>query len=204
VECFRENADRFEPLLPIALDTAPEQLAHLRLHNGTIWRWNRPIVGFDDDGTVHLRVEHRPLPAGPSLHDMMANLAVALGLFASLAEQASPPESRLPFDRAAANFREAACLGLGARLQWFDGQLVSAQELMQELLPLARVGLDRLGAEPGMAHDWLDTVAQRVGCGRTGARWQLARLNLRQGDLAAMTRDYLQRQASGDPVHTWS
>jgi hypothetical protein len=50
-------------------------LAELSLHNGTIYRWNRPIYDVVD-GRPHLRVENRVLPAGPTVVD-----AVAGGLF---------------------------------------------------------------------------------------------------------------------------
>ena len=80
LEIFEENLRDHPPLLPISFDDAPEALHHLRLHNGTIWRWNRPLVGFDADGSPHLRIEQRILPAGPTIADMMANTALYLGL----------------------------------------------------------------------------------------------------------------------------
>ena len=66
-EPFEENLAHFPVLLPILSDAPPARFAYLRLHNGTIWRWIRPVVGFDaEDGRVHLRTEVRPLPAGPT------------------------------------------------------------------------------------------------------------------------------------------
>lgn len=111
VECFRENLERFEPLLPVELADPADRLAHLRLHNGTIWRWNRPLVGFDADGSIRLRVEHRPMAAGPSMTDMTANLAFSIGLIAALAAEPAPPERGLAFDDARRNFYDAARLG---------------------------------------------------------------------------------------------
>lgn len=204
VECFRENCERFEPLLPMLSDEPAERLPHLRLHNGTIWRWNRPIVGFDPDGQPHLRLEHRPLPAGPSLVDMMANLSLALGLFAGLAEAAVPPESQLPFEAASQNFQLAARHGLEARLQGLGQTEITAREWLQDLLPVARAGLDRLGVSPEVADAGLSVAGDRLRTRRTGAHWQIARLALRRGDLAALTLDYAQRQSTGEPVHTWS
>ena len=75
LECFQGNLIRFPPLLPQIMDEPPERLAHLRLHNGTIWRWNRPLIGFDDSGAPHLRIEHRVVPAGPTVSDSIANAA---------------------------------------------------------------------------------------------------------------------------------
>jgi hypothetical protein len=50
LECFEANRTRYPVLLPAVMDEPPESLAHLRLHNGTIWRWNRPLIGFDEQG----------------------------------------------------------------------------------------------------------------------------------------------------------
>lgn len=203
VECFRENIERFEPLLPVEIDEPAERLAHLRLHNGTIWRWNRPLVGFDVDRCPHLRIEHRPMAAGPSVTDMMANLAFTIGLVASLAAEPLAPESRLPFETAQRNFYRAARLGLDARLQWLDGAPIEAAELLTALVPRARTGLDALGVEPSLTAAWMDLIDERIAARATGARWQLARLDALGGDLAALTLDYAARQAEGAPVHRW-
>jgi hypothetical protein len=203
VECFRENIERFEPLLPVEIDEPTSRLAHLRLHNGTIWRWNRPLVGFDADRRPHLRVEHRPMAAGPTIVDMMANLAFAIGLVTALAAESTAPESRLPFDAARRNFYEAARLGLDARLRWLDGEFFSATDLLAALVPRARAGLATLGVEPSLADDWMGLIDARLAARATGARWQLARLAALGGDLAALTLDYAARQAEGAPVHRW-
>lgn len=115
-ECFLENREHYPVMLPLAMDDVSEQLAHLRLHNGTIWRWNRPLIGFDDDGTPHLRIEQRVMPAGPTTIDMAANMAFFYGLVESLATAEIAPESQLPFATARDNFYRAARFG-------FDGQL---------------------------------------------------------------------------------
>ena len=204
VECFRENLERFEPLLPVALDEPIERLAHLRLHNGTIWRWHRPVLGFDaEDGRVHLRCEHRPLPAGPSLPDMMANLAFGIGLVAAWATDDDPPESRLPFCGAQSNFHAAARDGLAARLTGLDGRAQPASAWLAELLPQARQGLQRMQVDAPLADSWLQLIQHRLASGRTGARWQLARLEALRGDLAALTLDYAHQQAGCAPAHLW-
>ena len=162
VECFHENLERFEPLLPMALDEPIDRLAHLRLHNGTIWRWHRPVVGFDaEDGRIHLRTEHRPLPAGPSLPDMMANLAFGIGLVAAWSAEDEPPESRLPFEVAHANFQAAARHGLHSRLTGLDGQQRNTAEW---LTPVAAAGAPGAGAVAGecAAGRRLDAAAART------------------------------------------
>jgi gamma-glutamyl:cysteine ligase YbdK (ATP-grasp superfamily) len=202
LECFRENLDRFEPLLPMALDD-DGSLPHLRLHNGTIWRWNRPLLGFDPDGQPHLRLEHRPMAAGPTLADMMANLAFAVGLIVHLAAQDTPPEQQLPFVQAQANFYAAARDGLAAELQWLPGPRQAAQTLLLSLIEPAADGLARLGVSTALADRWLDIIEARAASGRTGAAWQLDAFNRLGGDLGALTRELLARQADGAPVHTW-
>jgi hypothetical protein len=204
LECFRENLERFEPLLPAALDEPLPRLAHLRLHNGTIWRWHRPVLGFDaEDGAVHVRTEHRPLPAGPSLPDMMANLGCTIGLVAALATEPEPPEQRLPFATAEANFYAAARDGLQARLTDLDGRERGALPWLRELLPVARRGLAQLQVDDALAARWLALIGQRLDRGLTGATWQLDRLAALGGDLEALTLDYARHQAGGEPLHRW-
>lgn len=204
VEPFVENLERFEPLLPMALDEPAARMPHLRLHNGTIWRWNRPLVGFDPDGRVHLRLEHRPLSAAPSVADSMANLAFAAGLIAALATQPDPPEQQLPFETARDNFYRAARDGLAAHVEWPGRRgATTAGELVLALLPAAADGLAWLGVPGADAARWLGIVEARVGSGQTGAAWQLRALDAAAGDTARMTLAYALRQATGEPVHRW-
>ncbi len=112
LELFRENLEHYPPLLPILFDDPPERLAHLRLHNGTIWRWNRPLVGVD--GTPHLRLEQRVCPAGPTLADQVANAAFFFGLAQSLADRPFPPAGQLEFAHAKQNLYQCARHGLAA------------------------------------------------------------------------------------------
>jgi gamma-glutamyl:cysteine ligase YbdK (ATP-grasp superfamily) len=205
VECFRENAERFEPLLPLELAEPPQRLPHLRLHNGTIWRWNRPLVGFDDDGTPHLRVEHRPMAAGPTVGDMMADLAFAIGLVADLAADETPPESRLPFDAARRNFYAAARDGLQAQVQALDGRTARVDALLLGgVIARSRAGLARLGVDANAADGWMQIVEARAASGRNGAAWQRRQFDREGGDVAALTRAYAARQRDGAPVHCWT
>jgi len=122
LESFRENLDHYPPLLPVRTESRPEDFHHLRLHNGTIWRWNRPLIGFDACGQPHFRLEHRVVPAGPSGIDNIANAALFYGLIEALSTQTKPPEARLPFTQARANFYAAARQGLSAPCIWLDGR----------------------------------------------------------------------------------
>ena len=160
-------------------------------------------MGFDDDGSVHLRVEHRPMAAGPTVADMMAHLAFAIGLMAWLAARPTPPELQLPFAAAQANFYAAARHGLAAPLQWLGGETLSAQALLQRLLGPAHEGLRQLGVHRPLADGWMALLEARLALGLTGARWQLMTLDALHGDLAALTLAYASRQADGAPLHTW-
>ncbi len=203
-DCFRENDELFPVLLPMDLDEAPEKLPHLRLHNGTIWRWNRPLIGFDDDGTPHLRIEHRPMSAGPTISDMMANLAFYYGLTACLIDAPQAPETRMPFADARDNLYAAARFGLAAKVRWFDDAAVRIGELVVDtLVDHARRGLATLGVDTALANDWLGIIEARAESGQTGAVWQRRFITANGPDFARLTREYAVRQAEGAPVHTW-
>jgi len=201
-ELFEENRDGFPVLLPMAFDEEPERYAHLRLHNGTIWRWNRPIVGFDPDGQPHLRLEHRPLPAGPSVIDMVANAALFYGLVETLAQQ-PVAEDGLSFAAARANFYAAARDGLNASFQWFGGYQASAADVTRRVVGEARRGLAALDVDPDDIDTYLAVIEARCVSGQTGAEWQRGFMRRHPGEFAAMTREYLERQKCGRPVHEW-
>ena len=205
LECFQGNLTRFPPLLPQVMDEPPERLAHLRLHNGTIWRWNRPLIGFDDSGTPHLRIEHRVVPAGPTVSDSIANAALYFGAVQSFAGEAEPPDHRLPFSVAKANFYTAARQGLDAEIEWLDDRTGTlAQILTDDLLPRAHRGLLELGIDTSEADLWLGIIAERLRSGRTGSAWQRAWVKRHEPDMEALTAAYLERQQTGRPVHEWS
>ena len=205
LECFQANLRDFPVYLPELLDEPVESLAHLRLHNGSIWRWNRPVVGFDPDGTPHLRIEHRPLSAGPTILDVVANAALYFGVIQSLLQEPQPPEASLPCPVARANFYRAAQLGLEARLQWLGGRVATAREIIaSDLLPRARWGLRHLGFEPEEIALWLGILEGRVRTGQTGAEWQRAYIARHGPDMTALVGAYLERQQSGLPVHDWT
>lgn len=203
--CFRENLALHPVLLPLLGTEAADRFGHLRLHNGTIWRWNRPLVGFDAAGTPHLRIEHRVMPAGPSVVDAIANAALFFGALHALARQPEAPEVRLSFDHACANFYAAARDGLEAEVTWLDGRRGRLRELILEsILPLARQGLLALDIDARETAYYLGIVAARVAAGRNGAAWQRAFVARRGSDLAALTAAYLSWQRSGLPVHRWA
>jgi glutamate-cysteine ligase len=221
LDLFEESVRHHEPLLPLCGDQDPllalegdgvPRLDELRLHQGTVWRWNRAI--YDSGFGGHLRIELRPLPAGPTVVDMLANAAFLLGLILALAPDADDWIRGLLFARAHANFYKAARLGLEAELEWprepgGPTERVGAAELVRRLLPEARRGLVEAGVEDEEAGRLLAVIEDRVAAGQTGAVWQrraLAALEGRAGREAALPEvlaRYLELQAGGDPVHTW-
>ncbi|MEJ2390416.1 MAG: glutamate--cysteine ligase [Gammaproteobacteria bacterium] len=204
LECFTENLAHYPVLLPVNRDSDCGTLPHLRMHNGTIWRWNRPLIGFDDKGEIHLRIEHRVIPSGPSSLDAVANAAFYYGVAMALVNLPTAVEWQLPFDKARDNFYRAAQLGLRAPLHWLDDKSYAASELLSKiLLPLAFEGLERLGVAGSDRDEYLGIIRQRLESGTNGAVWQRAFVDRHGRDMQALTAAYFQHQQSGLPVHEW-
>ncbi|MEC4019863.1 glutamate--cysteine ligase [Streptomyces sp. H27-D2] len=224
-DLFEENVRYFPPLLPIFGDQDPirvlddggiPDLHELVLHNGTVYRWNRPVYAVAD-GVPHLRVENRVLPAGPTITDVIANTAFYYGLVRGLAEEPRPVWSRLPFRAAAENFDTACRHGIDAELWWpgsgrsAEPALIPAVRLvLEELLPLASAGLDSWGVAPADREHYLGVIEERCRLRVNGASWQAAAYHRarasglgRKAALAAMTRAYCELMRAGEPVHTW-
>jgi hypothetical protein len=205
VDLFRENLALYPVLLPMSQTEPSARYPHLRLHNGTIWRWVRPLVGFDEVGRAHVRLEQRVLPSGPSVLDMVANAAFHIGLGHALANLPQAPEERLDFTTAKTNFYQAARHGLDVELTWLDGRAHSARDLiLGTCLPMAREGLSAFGVPQAEADCYLDVLTARVRSGQTGSIWQLRNLECEQGDMQRMMANYLENQRTGMPVHEWN
>lgn len=203
-ECFRENLDKFSILLPLVENRQMEEFAHLRLHNGTIWRWNRPLIGFEEDGQPHLRIENRVLPSGPSLDDMIANAAFYWGMVRHLADLQDPPESSLPFEIAKKNFYSAAFESMACTLKWIDGKTYPVRELvLNVLLPMAEQGLASLEMDEEKTEYYLGIIRERTQRGQNGALWQRAWVKNYGLDMQALSQAYLENQISTKAVHEW-
>ncbi len=203
MEIFLENEQHFPVLLPVELDTPVERLSHLRLQNGTIWRWNRPLIGFDEDGTPHLRIEHRVMAAGPTVIDTIANSALLFGLARYFSEAETRLDEEISFTMARDNFYNAAKLGLNAQLQWTGQRVVRVSELLQQILPLAAIGLGQLGCDAEEIEFFLSIIEGRLGNAQTGANWQLAFLDKYGDSMTALVHAYREGQNSDVPVHQW-
>lgn len=219
-DLFTENHRYFTPLLPICDEEEPLEalragatpaLGEMRLHNGTIWRWNRPVYDVMS-GKPHLRIENRVLPSGPTVIDTLANAAFWFGLTRRLAEDEDPVWGRLSYDAAAENFLAGARFGMDARMYWPEVGVVGVRELtIRKLLPLAHEGLSLWGISPDLRDRYLEVIERRVSNGRNGAAWQAAVFHRqydatghgRHAALRSMTKRYIDLMASGEPVHTW-
>ena len=204
LECFTENLQHFPVLLPESFDDAPEMFSHLRLHNGTIWRWNRPLVGFDRDGTPHIRIEHRVPAAGPTVLDSIANAAFFYGLVKNLCDECIAGHADLSFAQAKDNFYQAARFGLDSHATWFSGRKLRLLSLIEsELIQRAEQGLQSLGIDIGDSHVYLDIVRQRISNQQTGSHWQRHFIRDNPGDFFELTKLYLHNQQLGEAVADW-
>lgn len=218
-EIFREDIARHRTLVNVDYDEDPEavldrgevpQLKALRLHNGTVYRWNRACYGIID-GKPHLRIENRVMPAGPTVADQVANAAFWCGLMVEFAQTHEDITRHLDFDHAQGNFFAAAREGLGASFHWLDGEDISAPRLvLDRLLPVAEAGLRRHGILEQDIQRYLGILEKRVRTGRTGARWLLQSLHSMKGQATAGDKQQalvaatLARQATHEPVSEWA
>ncbi|MDX1619644.1 MAG: hypothetical protein R3320_01545 [Nitriliruptorales bacterium] len=218
LDLFDENVTYFPALLPMLEDEEPGEvlgqggiphLPELTLHNGTIYRWNRPIYDVAR-GKPHLRVENRVLPAGPTLRDAVANAAFYYGLVRSVAEMDPPITEQMSFSAAADNFRAAAREGIDAMLYWPGVGVTPASELvLRTLLPLAAEGLDGWQIDPDDRDRYLGVIEQRALNRQTGATWQVEAFQRLFADrdrdeaLIEMVRGYMRNMRLNRPVHTW-
>lgn len=203
-ECFTENLEHFPVLLPEYFDTAPEDFQYLRLHNGTIWRWNRPLVGFDEDGAPHIRIEQRTPSAGPTVIDAIANAAFFYGLCQNLCEALQSHDMLIPFTQAKDNFYQAARHGLETQIVWLNAQKYALPKLLEhELLPRAALGLKSLHIDEADISLYLDIIRQRLAGLQNGSTWQRRFMQKYPNDFAAMTRCYLDNQRRNQPVGEW-
>ncbi len=219
-DLFEENVSYFPALLPVCEEEDPVEtlergdvprLGELRLHNGTIYRWNRPIYDVVRE-QPHLRVENRVLPAGPTVVDILANAAFYYGLLRVLAEEERPVWSRMSFSAAEENFHRGARDGIDARLYWPGlGEVPAAELVLRRLLPLAHTGLARGGVDSADADRLLAIIERRCVTLTNGASWQSQTFHHlyenkgmdRLDALREMTRLYREHMHSNVPVHDW-
>ncbi|UCF37982.1 MAG: CBS domain-containing protein [Acidobacteriota bacterium] len=218
LEIVKEDIARYRLILGTEIDEdpfeainqgRPPELKALCLHNGTIYRWNRPCYGISN-GKAHLRIENRVLPSGPTPVDSIANAAFFFGLLSGFSSEYGNPAELIDFEDVRNNFFAAARLGLGAQFTWLDGKTVPAQELIcDQLIPLARKGLRSRGIAKADISRYLDILEERIRLQKTGSDWMLRSLaEMRNRGsaaerLAAVTAAIVKRQKTSRPVHEW-
>lgn len=218
-DLFEDNVRYFPALLPEISDEdpvavlesgTPPELAEMRLHNGTVYRWNRPI--YDTAGGMpHLRVENRVLPAGPTTIDVLANTAFYYGVLHHLATEDRPVWTQMSFSAASTNFRHGARDGMEARLYWPGYSSISPDELvLRHLLPLAEEGLSSWGVSQAVRDRYLKVIEGRALSRQNGATWQRdtvmafeRRGQNRSEAIASMLALYLDNSEDNTPVHLW-
>ncbi len=219
VELFQEDIARFRVLIGTReiedsiekiKDGKAPNLSALQVHNGTVYRWNRPCYGVSSNGKPHLRIENRVIPAGPTVIDEIANTAFWLGAMIGLEDQYGDIREQIQFVDVRDNFAKAARYGIDNTFNWFEDKKISSTDLFNEvLIPLAREGLQKRKIVPEDIDRYLNVISDRVDRHMTGARWMLKSFTQlktsTEKELAQtiLTSAILRNQQTNQPVHTW-
>ncbi len=219
LEIYRDDIARFRVLM--SSDAKEDSLAmiekgqvpklkSLQVHNSTVYRWNRPCYGISDNGKPHLRIENRVLPSGPTVLDEVANAAFWLGLMQSFHKTYEDITERLLFAEAKDNFMKAARYGIDTTFSWLDDKKVNARELiLEELLPMARQGLEARQVDPADIDRYMNVIEGRATSHTNGSRWMLRGYTKllkeveRDEALTVLTATTLQNQMQEKPIHEW-
>ena len=195
---------QFPVLIPAHYNGSLDNFNRVSLHNGTIWRWVRPILGVDDKGQKHMRIEFRVMPGGTSIVDMMANVMLYMGLVRYYAMHKQTPAELLAFNKVKNNFYAVARRGLETKIQWHNNTQIEVAELIQkELLPKAKQGLADLGFQSSTINEHLSIIKERVKKNMTGSQWQRDFYRNNGRCLEKMLAVYNKMQHKNIPVHEW-
>ncbi|QMT59833.1 glutamate-cysteine ligase family protein [Legionella sp. PC997] len=201
---FKNNFKNFPYLLPLASYKDPiNNMFHVRCQNSCIFRWNRPILDFNQQHEPYLRIEHRVLSSGPTIIDMVANAAFFYGITFHYANHLPSLSSLIHQESSLKNFYEAARFGLEARLNWSHGK-IKASTLLKDLLPLALKGLEELGINHLEARFYLDIIKTRLERNQNGSIWQEQYLAKHNNNFNSLLEQYVKNQYSETPVAEWS
>lgn len=219
MEIYKEDIARFRVLLSADVDEDSLKLVEagkvpklraLQVHNSTVYRWNRPCYGISESGKPHLRIENRVLPSGPSVADEVANAAFWLGAMMGMKKHCKDIRRQLSWEDVRDNFAKAAKFGIDSTFNWFKDQKVSPCDLiLQELLPIAREGLESQKTSPKDIDRYLGIIEERAKKHMNGARWQLraftklAKEVTRDEALSVLTAAIVENQEKNIPVHKW-
>jgi CBS domain-containing protein len=218
VNLFKDNVSRYNFLfssdghddsLEILEKGEIPKLGALTLHNGTVYKWNRPCYGISN-GKPHLRIENRYIPSGPTVDDEIANAVFWLGLMKGMPEAYQNLPDLMPFEDARYNFYNAARRGLDCQFNWF-GKLIPARRLLEkEIIPMAYSGLDKMNISEADITKYMDIIQSRVRKNQNGSSWMLKNFSeLLKGSTAAeanlnVTKKMYENQELDIPVHKWN
>ena len=219
MEIYKEDIARFRVLLSadveedslaMIADGKVPKLRALQVHNSTVYRWNRPCYGISESGKPHLRIENRVLPSGPSVLDEVANAAFWLGAMIGMHEHCKDIRKQLSWEDVRDNFAKAAKFGIDTTFNWFGDKKVSPCDLiLQELLPIARKGLESRQVNTADIDRYLGVIEERAKKHMNGARWQLRAFSKlikevsRDEAVSVLTASIVENQTKNKPVHTW-
>src|SRR5690625_58039 len=219
LEIYKEDIARYRIMLGSNITEDVEEmldrgdipkLLALQVHNGTVYRWNRPCYGISD-GKPHLRIENRVFSGGPTVADEIANTAFWLGLMNSMGDHYRNLTDILDFDDAKMNFIAASKLGLDTKFRWVgDKSYAAIDRIKEEFLPMAREGLKSANIDQGDVDSYLDIIHDRVESAQTGSYWMVQSYNTlvkdisREQALTAITNSMIKNQRKGEPVHRWA
>lgn len=216
VNIFKDNIAQYKVILAKAIEQNSldvlasghiPKLDALSMHNGTIYKWNRPCFGVGN-GKPHLRIENRYLPSGPTVLDEMANFVFWVGLMKGRPKEFDDLPNAMDFRAVKDNFIRAARTGRASVLGWKE-QYLSIRELTdKELLPIAYEGLHKMGVDKEDIERYLAVIDAR-NKGYTASQWQIRnyrklRSVMKQDDaLITLTKAMYENQQSGQPVSEW-
>ncbi len=218
---FKDDLARFRVLMPSAVEEdalekigqgiAPK-LQSLQMHNSTVYRWNRPCYGISDNGKPHLRIENRVFPAGPTILDEMANAAFWLGAMRGMPQLYPDIRNYMSFDDIRDNFGKAARYGIDSKFTWSHDKKITTRDLfLEELIPLARHGLQSMSVNPDSIDKYMSVIEERVKRHMNGARWILRSYTRLANECAShdealtnlTTAIYRNQKKENYPVHQW-
>lgn len=218
IEIYKEDISRFRVLLRATEEEdslgkwkkgITPDLKALQVHNGTVYRWNRPCYGVKDN-VPHIRIENRVLPAGPTVKDEIANAALWLGLMNKFDEYYPDLTKRFEFDDAKSNFFAAARYGLDNKFNWIDNKKIHGSELLlKELIPIAKEGLQKVKLDKTDIEYYFNILEERIKTSSTGSNWtlksytKLMKETTKDEVVTGITASMVANQKSGKPIHEW-
>ena len=215
-DIFKDNITRFRSFTTTNFATnsleevnngkTPKLLA-LKLHNSTIYPWNRVCYG-EVNGKPNLRIENRYIPSGPTTTDEIANMMFWVGVMLGKPKKYKNIHKMCDFKDVKTNFFNAARYGMATQFYW-NGTYVSSHELLlNEFLPMAYKGLYSVGITPKDAEYYLKVIKDRVN-GTNGSEWLIRNFRQLQNKykpfeaMQVLTANLYEKQEKGYPVSTW-